>query len=149
MVCYLVYIKEHLLLIRKSWPCGCSGFPLFIWVDRYHMSDATTINKMCCVLLNKTFPSFQYSQPVEGMIACWVCLTMHPRCCRHHHNHSGEFRWAVPISDLCRKLCRQMVALTTAVTFSILHIIGPPKIHHQATKIPQVFWIIHQARDTQ
>ena len=39
-VCGMVHIKEPLLLIDKSSPCGGSGFPLTIWVVLYHMSDA-------------------------------------------------------------------------------------------------------------
>ena len=39
-VCWMVHIKEPLLLIGKSSPCGGSGFPLIIWVVLYHMSDA-------------------------------------------------------------------------------------------------------------
>ena len=38
-VCGMVHIKEPLLLIGKSSPCGGSGFPLAITV-LYHMSDA-------------------------------------------------------------------------------------------------------------
>ena len=39
-VCGMVHIKEPLLLIGKSSPCGGSGFPLTIRVVLYHMSDA-------------------------------------------------------------------------------------------------------------
>ena len=39
-VCGMVHIKEPLLLIRKSSPCGGSGSPLTISVVLYHMSDA-------------------------------------------------------------------------------------------------------------
>ena len=39
-VCEMVHIKETLLLIRKSSPCGGSGFPLAICVLLYHLSDA-------------------------------------------------------------------------------------------------------------
>ena len=39
-VCGMVHIKEPLLLIRKSSPCGGSEFPLTIWVVLYHISDA-------------------------------------------------------------------------------------------------------------
>ena len=40
-VCGILHIKELLLLIRKSSPCGGSGFPsLTICVVLYHMSDA-------------------------------------------------------------------------------------------------------------
>ena len=36
-VCGMMHLKENLLLIRKSSPCGGSGFPFSL--DRYHMSD--------------------------------------------------------------------------------------------------------------
>ena len=36
----VLHIKEPLLPIRKSSPCGGSRFPLIIWVVLYHMSDA-------------------------------------------------------------------------------------------------------------
>ena len=39
-VCVMVHIKEPLLLIGKSSPCGGSGFPLSLSVVLYHMSDA-------------------------------------------------------------------------------------------------------------
>ena len=39
-VCGMVHIKEPLLLIEKSSPCGRCKFPLTIWVVLYHMSDA-------------------------------------------------------------------------------------------------------------
>ena len=39
-VCGMMHIKEPLLLIRKSSPCGCSGVPLAVWLVLYHMSDA-------------------------------------------------------------------------------------------------------------
>ena len=40
-VCGMVHMKEPLLLIGKSSPCGGSGFPLSLseWF-LYHMSDA-------------------------------------------------------------------------------------------------------------
>ena len=40
MVCVILSVKEPLLLIGKSSPCGCSGFPLAICVVLYHMSVA-------------------------------------------------------------------------------------------------------------
>ena len=40
-VCGMVHIKHTLLLIGKSSPSsGSCGFPLAIFVVRYHMSDA-------------------------------------------------------------------------------------------------------------
>ena len=50
-VCEMVYIKETLLLIWKSSPCGSSGFPPLLSGPSYiYISNAITINK--------TFPSF-------------------------------------------------------------------------------------------
>ena len=52
-VCGMVYIKEPLLLIRKSSPCCGSGFPLSLSVFRYmggplqYVRRHITINKMC------------------------------------------------------------------------------------------------------
>ena len=39
-VCEMIHVKEPLLLIGKSSPCGGSGFPLTIWMVLYHMCDA-------------------------------------------------------------------------------------------------------------
>ena len=39
-VCGVMHIKEPLLLIGKSSPCGGSRFPLAISVVLYHMYDA-------------------------------------------------------------------------------------------------------------
>ena len=56
-VCGMVHIKDPLLLIRKSSPCGGSGFPLSLsGMVLYHKSQHhITVNKTS---LNKTFPSF-------------------------------------------------------------------------------------------
>ena len=40
ILCRMVHIKERLLLIGKSSPCGGSRFPLSLSVVLYHMSDA-------------------------------------------------------------------------------------------------------------
>ena len=40
ILCGMMHMKEPLLLIGKSSPCGGSGFPLAIRVVLYHMSDA-------------------------------------------------------------------------------------------------------------
>ena len=47
-VCGMVHIKEPLLLIRKSSPCGGSGFPLSLseWSFTY-VRRHITVNKMC------------------------------------------------------------------------------------------------------
>ena len=51
-VCRMVHIKEPLLLIGKSSPCGSNRFSLSLseW--------SFTMNNVLSVSLNKTFPSF-------------------------------------------------------------------------------------------
>ena len=59
-VCGMVHIKEPLLLIGKSSPCGGSGFPLSLSVWYFAIS-LTPYNRKQNVLsasLNKTFLSF-------------------------------------------------------------------------------------------
>ena len=50
-MCYpvngMIHIKEPLLLIGKSSPCGGSGFPLSLSEWSFTMFVAITINKMC------------------------------------------------------------------------------------------------------
>ena len=56
----IMHIKEPLLLIRKSNPCGGSGFPLSLSEWSFTICP-TTYNRKQNVLsasLNKTFPSF-------------------------------------------------------------------------------------------
>ena len=52
-ICRQEHIKDPLLLIVKSNPCGGSGFPLSLFVWRH-----ITVNKLLSASLNKTFPSF-------------------------------------------------------------------------------------------
>ena len=57
-VCGMVHIKEHLLLIGKSSPCGGSGFPLSL-SEWSFTTGPTSYNRKLNVLsvsLNKTFP---------------------------------------------------------------------------------------------
>ena len=44
-VCVMVHMKEPFLLIRKSSPCGGSGFPLSL--SEWSFTICPTINKMC------------------------------------------------------------------------------------------------------
>ena len=44
-VCGMVHIKEPLLLIGKSSPCGSSGFPLSL--SEWSFTICLTVNKMC------------------------------------------------------------------------------------------------------
>ena len=54
LVCGMVHIKETLLLIEKSSPCGGTGFL------SCYLNGPITVTK--CVELNKTLPSFQDKQ---------------------------------------------------------------------------------------
>ena len=59
-VCGMVHIKEPLLLIRKSSPCGGSGFPLSLSEWAFTIC-VTPYNRKYIVLsasLNEAFPSF-------------------------------------------------------------------------------------------
>ena len=46
-VCGMVHIKEPLLLIVKSSPCGGSGFPLTVSGTLTLVRRHITVNKMC------------------------------------------------------------------------------------------------------
>ena len=61
-VCRMVHVKEPLLLIGKSSPCGGSRFPLLLSVWCFtNVWRHITVNKLCSASLNKTFPSFLIS----------------------------------------------------------------------------------------
>ena len=60
-LCGMVHIKEPLLLIGKSRPCGGSGFPLSL--SEWSFTICTTpynckLKNVLNASLNKTFPSF-------------------------------------------------------------------------------------------
>ena len=55
-LCGMMHIKEPLLLIGKSSPCGGSGFPL----SRYLNGSLPYVRRVLSASLNKTFPSFLY-----------------------------------------------------------------------------------------
>ena len=62
-VCGMVHIKEPLLLIRKSSPCGGSGFPLslYVWYFTICLMSYNRKKNMFSVSLNKNIsflPSF-------------------------------------------------------------------------------------------
>ena len=59
-VCEIVHIKEPLLLIWKSSPCGSSGFPLSLseWSFTICLTPYNHKENVLSVSLNKTFPSF-------------------------------------------------------------------------------------------
>ena len=48
-LCGMMDIKESLLLIGKSSPCGDSGFPLSLYVWSFTICRHITVNKMCWV----------------------------------------------------------------------------------------------------
>ena len=58
-VCGMVHIKEPLLLIGKSSPCGGSGFPLSLseWSFTICLMPYNRIKNVLNASLNKTFPS--------------------------------------------------------------------------------------------
>ena len=64
MVCVILsgimHIKELLLLIRKSSPCGDSGFPLSLseWSFTICLMPYNCKLNVLSASLNKTFPSF-------------------------------------------------------------------------------------------
>ena len=59
----MVHIKEPLLLIGKSSPCGGSGFPLSLseWPFTICLTPYNRKSNLFSALLNKTFPSFIHS----------------------------------------------------------------------------------------
>ena len=59
-VCGMVHIKEPLLLIGKSSPCGGSGFPFSLseWSLTICLTPYNRKYNVLSASLNKTFPSF-------------------------------------------------------------------------------------------
>ena len=59
-VCGMMHIKEPLLLIGKSSPCGGSGFPLSLseWSFIICLTPYNRKYNVLSASLNKTFPSF-------------------------------------------------------------------------------------------
>ena len=63
-MCYpvsgMMHIKEILLLIGKSSPCGGSGFPLSLseWSFTIYLTPYNRESNVLSASLNKTFPSF-------------------------------------------------------------------------------------------
>ena len=72
-VCGMVHIKEHLVLNRKSSPCGSSRFPLSLseWSFTICLTPYNRKYSVLSVSLNKTFPSFL---PTNGMGQVWTKL---------------------------------------------------------------------------
>ena len=57
-VCGMIHIKETLLLIGKSSPCGGSWFPLLLSGPLPCLKPYNHKSKVLSVSLNKVFPSF-------------------------------------------------------------------------------------------
>ena len=59
-VCGMVHVKEPLLFIRKSSPCGGSRFPLSLseWFFTICPTPYNRTKNVLSASLNKTFPSF-------------------------------------------------------------------------------------------
>ena len=101
-VCGMVHIKEPLLLIGNSSPCGGSGFPLSLseWSFTIYPTPYNRKKHMLSVSLNKTFPSFlpdltykynnvllsELLNPVEGHLQ-FSCRVGH-----HHRPHVWQLR---------------------------------------------------------
>ena len=72
-VCGMMHIKEPLLLIGMSSPCGGSGFPLSLseWSFTICLTPYNHPSNVLSVSLNKTFPSFlpyiKWSNSLLGM----------------------------------------------------------------------------------
>ena len=62
-VCEMMHIKEPMLLIGKSSPCGGGGFPLSLseWSFTICMTPYNRKYNVLSASLNKTFPSFLLS----------------------------------------------------------------------------------------
>ena len=65
-VCGMMYMKEPLLLIGKSSPCGGSGFPLSLseWSFTICLTPYNRKNNVLNASLNKTFPSFHQNKHI-------------------------------------------------------------------------------------
>ena len=74
-VCGMVHIKEPLLLIEKSSPCGGSGLSEWSFII-----CPTPYNRRSNVLsasLNKTFPSFYYHNTINYNCIQFIVLAQH------------------------------------------------------------------------
>ena len=69
--CGMMHIKEPLLLIGKSSPCGGSGFPFSLseWSFTITLTPYDRKYNVLSALLNKTCPSFFLSlPPLHGLL---------------------------------------------------------------------------------
>ena len=73
-VCVMVHIKEPLLLIGKSSPCGGSGFPLslFEWSFTICMTPYNRKYNVLSASLNKTLPSSSFKIRTQYLHAYWA-----------------------------------------------------------------------------
>ena len=69
-VCWMVHIKEPLLLIGKSSLCGGSGFPFSLseWSLTICLTPYNRKQNVLSASLNKTFPSFLLELVSNGLI---------------------------------------------------------------------------------
>ena len=74
-VCGMMHIKEPLLLIGKSSPCGGSGFPLSLseWSFTICLTPYNRKYNVLSASLNKTFPSFLVSKGLCKSVE-WVLI---------------------------------------------------------------------------
>ena len=73
-VCGMMHIKEPLLLIGKSSPCGGSGFPFSEWSFTICVTPYNRKYNVLSGSLNKTFPSFLPLSLSEWFFI--ICLTL-------------------------------------------------------------------------
>ena len=67
-VCGMLHIKDLLVVIEKSCPCGGSGFPLSLseWSFTIYPTPYNRKENVLSASLNKTFPSFLCTIPQTG-----------------------------------------------------------------------------------
>ena len=73
-VCGMVHIKEPLLLIGKSSPCGGSGFPLSLSEWSFTICPTPYNRKIKCVecVVKETFPSFHLNDYWWRCVPCTI-----------------------------------------------------------------------------
>ena len=79
-VCGIMHIKEPLLLIGKSSPCGGSRFPLSLseWSFTICMTPYNRKYNVLSASLNKTFPSVLLSNNGSSNQVTWLILHSRP-----------------------------------------------------------------------
>ena len=113
-VCGMVHIKEPLLLIRKSNPCGGSRFPLSLSEWSFIICQ-TLYNCKWNVLsasLNKTFPSFLYLVVIPSSVLERLVIVQWVR---------GPFTCPVPLKVQACPPWDQRLALRSRVSGQVPH----------------------------